>query len=64
MNESINTIKQPKKLRAKQIKDQFGIGLSTVWHYASIGKLTPIRVSERVTVFDTKEVEALFSNKA
>ena len=53
----------PKKLRAKQIAKEFGIGLSTCWLYAKQGKLTPIRVSERVTVFDTEEVLALFGGE-
>lgn len=51
----------PKKLRAKQVADEFGIGLSTVWLYAKEGKLTPIKVSSRVTVFDTQEVLKLFN---
>ena len=50
----------PKKLRAKQVAENFGIGLSTVWLYAKEGKLTPINVSARVTVFDTEEVLKLF----
>jgi len=50
----------PKKLRAKRIAKEFGVGLSTVWLYAKQGKLTPIQVTERVTVFDTQEVLALF----
>lgn len=50
----------PKKLRAKKIAEEFGIGLSTVWLYAKEGKLTPIKVSNRVTVFDTAEVLKLF----
>lgn len=53
----------PKKLRAKQVAEEFGIGLSTVWLYAKEGKLTPVRVSSRVTVFDTAEVVALFSSE-
>lgn len=52
----------PKKLRAKQVAEEFGIGLSTVWLYAKQGRLTPINVSSRVTVFDTQEVLNLFSN--
>ena len=50
----------PKKLRAKRLAEEFGIGLSTVWLYAKEGKLTPIKVSSRVTVFDTQEVLDLF----
>jgi hypothetical protein len=51
----------PRKLRAKRIAEEFDIGLSTVWLYAKQGKLTPIQVTERVTVFDTQEVLALFN---
>ena len=58
----INT-KLPKRLRAKQIANEFGIGLSTVWLYAQQGKLTPIKVSDRVTVFDTQEILIFFSDK-
>lgn len=58
-----NQIELPKRLRAKQIASEFGIGLSTVWLYAKEGKLTPIHVSPRVTVFDTQEVLDLFGNK-
>jgi len=54
----------PKRLRAKRIASEFGIGLSTVWLYAKEGKLTPIHVSPRVTVFDAQEVLALFSGGA
>ncbi len=52
----------PKKLRAKLIAEKFGVGLSTVWLYAKEGKLTPIKVSSRVTVFDTNEVLKLFGD--
>lgn len=55
------SIELPRKLRAKQVADEFGIGLSTVWLYAKEGKLTPIKVSSRVTVFDTQEVLKLFN---
>lgn len=56
---SIN--EQPKRLRAKEISQQNSVTITTVWNYAKKGLLTPIRVSDRVTLFDTKEVEALFS---
>jgi len=48
--------------RAKQVAIYLGIGLSTVWHYARIGKLTPIKLSSRVTVFSMDEVDALLDN--
>ena len=48
------------RMRAKQIAKEFGIGLSTVWHYSKMGLLTPIRITNGVTVFSRKEVETLF----
>jgi len=52
---------EQKWIRAKEISNQFPIGLSTVWDWAKKGKLTPIKVSTRVTVFDIQEVQNLFS---
>lgn len=48
------------RMRAKQIALEFGIGLSTVWHYSKLGLLTPIKITNGLTVFSRKEVEALF----
>jgi len=59
----MNIKELPKRMRAKQIANEFGIGLSTVWLYAQQGKLTPIKVSDRVTVFDTQEILNFFSDK-
>lgn len=54
----------PRKLRAKQVAKEFGVGLSTIWLYSKQGKITPIKVSERVTVFDTEEVIKLFCGES
>jgi predicted DNA-binding transcriptional regulator AlpA len=52
---------QKKKVyRVKDIVEMFGVGRSTVWLYVKEKKLTPIKVSSRVTVFDAKEVHKLF----
>jgi len=48
-----------RKYRAKEVSEYLGIALSTVWLYAKQGKLTPIRISARVTVFDIEEIDAL-----
>ena len=53
---------QQKYMRAKEVAIYTGIGLSTVWHYAKTGKLTPKKISERVTVFDIEEVNALINS--
>ncbi|MFK5937079.1 MAG: DNA-binding protein [Sulfurimonas sp.] len=46
-----------KYLRAKEIKVNYGIPLSTLWLYAKQGKLTAKKVSARVTVFSVAELE-------
>lgn len=38
------------------------IGLSTVWLYAKEGKLTPKKLSARVTVFSIEEIDSLFNS--
>jgi len=53
----------PQRMRAKQIALEFGIGLSSVWNYAKLGYLRPIRVTAGCTVFERKEVEDFFSGK-
>jgi len=53
--------KHIKMMRAKQVSQYLGIGLSTVWLYAKQGKITPIKLSERVTVFDIDEINKLFN---
>ena len=53
---------QKEKLRAKEIVKMYSIGLSTVWLYAKQKKLTKIKVSDRVTVFDKDEVDRFFQN--
>ncbi|PHO12771.1 hypothetical protein CPG38_05755 [Malaciobacter marinus] len=61
MNSTLNENQKPKYMRAKRLAEYLGIGLSTIWLYAKQGKITPIKISERVTVFDIDEVEkALF----
>ena len=52
---------QKLKLRAKEVSELYSIGLSTVWLYAKEGKLNPIKISSKVTIFDAKEVETFFS---
>lgn len=51
-----------KMYRCKEVANYLGIASSTVWLYAKQGKLTPIKLSTRVTVFDIKEINKLFDN--
>lgn len=50
-----------KYLRAREVSEYLGIGLSTVWFYAKQGKLKPKHISMRVTVFDIDDVEKLLN---
>ncbi len=60
----MNTEKQTKKYyRAKELAEYLGIGLSTTWNYARQGKITPKKLSARVTVFDIDEVINLFNTQ-
>ena len=51
----------PKHLRAKGMAKYLNIGLSTVWLYAKQGKLTPKKISERVTLFSVEEADRLIN---
>jgi len=53
----MENIKQTKNMRAKRLAEHLGVGLSTVWLYAKMGKIKPIKISERVTVFNVEDVE-------
>ncbi len=52
----------PKFLRAKDVAQYLSIGKSTVWLLSKNKKLTPIKLSARITVFDIEEVNNLLSN--
>lgn len=51
----------PKYLRAKAMASYLNIGLSTVWLYAKQGKLTPKKLSDRVTLFSVEEADKLIN---
>lgn len=55
--EEFNKLQTQKFMRANQLAKYLGIGLSTVWLYAKQEKITPIKLSERVTVFNVEDVE-------
>lgn len=48
--------KYRENIRAKDVSDELSVGLSTVWLWAKNGKITPIKISERVTVFSIDEL--------
>ena len=42
--------------RAREASVYLGVGLSTVWLYAKQGKITPIKLSDRVTIFKKEDL--------
>ena len=51
-----------KYLRAKAMAEYLNIGLSTVWLYSKKGKLTPKKLSDRVTLFSVEEADRLINS--
>jgi len=51
-------------MRAREIADNYPIGLSTIWDWAKKGRLTPIKITDGMTVFSTNEIEKLFKGNA
>lgn len=52
-----------KNYRAKEVAKYLGVGLSTVWLYAKQGKLTPIKLSDRVTIFKKEDLDNFINAK-
>lgn len=52
----------PKNLRAKEASEYLGVGLSTIWLYAKQGKLNPIKLSKRVTIFKRSELDEFINS--
>ena len=47
--------------RAKEAAEYLGIALSTVWLYARQGRLNPIKLSPRITVFKKDDLDQLIA---
>jgi len=47
----------PQNLRAKEASKYLSVGLSTLWLYAKQGKLKPIKLSKRVTIFEKSDLD-------
>lgn len=54
-----NSIQQ--NFRAKEAAKYLSVGLSTVWLYAKQGKLNPIKLSGRVTIFKKEDLDSLIN---
>lgn len=48
---------EQEKLRAKEVAIYLGIGLSTVWLFAKQGKLKPVKLGARTTVFLKSDID-------
>ncbi len=53
---------EQKHFRAKEASKYIGVGLSTVWLYAKQGKLNPIKLSERVTIFKKDDLDRFIND--
>jgi excisionase family DNA binding protein len=49
-------------LRVKEVAQYLSVGVSTVWLYAKQGKLNPIKLSDRVTVFSKDDLDVFIDN--
>lgn len=49
--------------RSKEAAQYLGVGNSTIWLYAKQGKLTPIKLSDRVTVFSKDDLDLFINNQ-
>jgi len=45
--------------RAKEAAEYLGIAISTVWLYAKQGRLNPVKLSPRITVFKKSDLDNL-----
>lgn len=54
---------QIENMRAKEVAEYIGIGLSTVWLYSKRGLLKPINLSPRVTVFKKSDIDAFIASR-
>jgi len=57
----LEKLQEKKYYRANELKDLLSCGLSTIWLWSKQGKITPIKLSERVTVFSIDEVNKVFN---
>jgi len=49
--------------RDKQASQYLGVGVSTIWLYAKQGKLHPVRLSPRVTIFKKSDLDAFIASQ-
>ena len=45
--------------RPKEAAEYLGIALSTIWLYAKQGRLHPVKLSDRITIFKKSDLDHL-----
>ena len=50
--------------RAREAAEYLGMGLSTVWLLANQKKLHPIKISDRITVFDKSDLDRFIDSRS
>ena len=51
-------------MRASQVAKEFPVSQASLWRYAKLGLLHPIKVTTGCTVFKRSELKAFFSGKS
>ena len=57
MNIDKEQLQHIQNMRAKQAASYLSCGVSTIWLWAKQGKITPIKLSERVTIFKKEDLD-------
>ena len=59
--EIFTELKNKKLYRAKEVTEYLGICKSNVWRLSKLKKITPIKISDKVTVFSIDEINKVFN---
>lgn len=59
----MQNIEQEILYRVPNLMEILGVKRSTVWLYAKQGKLKPIKLSPRVTVFKKSDIDAFIASR-
>ena len=64
MSKQVTPQAPDKLLRTPSAAEALGVSKSTIWRYARDGKLTAVKLSDRVTGFRQSEIQALIAGGA
>lgn len=51
-------------MRAKDASKYLQVGLSTIWLYVKQGKITAIKLSDRVTIFKKEDLDSFINQES